>query len=126
MRRRPRRSRGDTRTQGGTVPERRAPALRGSSPYLRAELELCAPAPLTDYSGTRALYFNAPPGVERLLEGCFDRVKPRRQFERLVGVPAGKVQLALMILDLHLDEFQTVRGRDDDDALGLINLARLD
>src|SRR5438094_4053967 len=29
-------------------PERRAPALRGSSPYVRAELELCAPPPRTN------------------------------------------------------------------------------
>src|SRR5438876_282136 len=39
--------------------ERRAPALRGSSAYFRAELELCAPSPASD-SGSSCVRFLLP------------------------------------------------------------------
>ena len=41
---------------------------------------------------------------EHLLERFFDRLEPCRQLDGLVGVAAGKIQLALMIFHFHFDK----------------------
>ena len=48
-------------------------------------------------------------GLKRFLKCFLHRVQPRGQFDRCVCMPARELQLALVVLHLHLHELQPMR-----------------